>query len=293
MRIASLRALWEHLEKDETWTTLEQAARDPDEAIATMVGRTPGDRLLEAGQAKLIFLLVTLLNRPEPTLRLVILQRCYQLPVRDTEHILLPQLLKSLNSNYPDEIKAAINAILATYRDAETIAEAIAQIMPNRRSLNLIVSSLQYRLSGYGKDLLRVAKAVLSVLTIDPITVSLQIKLAVASLPWDELGKFLRELNNKGQLHADALAVAENAILHIYHRSDIDRLHHLETTLAASEDEKLRRLALSALIAQTNSRLGWNQDRVNRLLAYRQDSSILVAAAAQFIFPPDNIITED
>jgi hypothetical protein len=72
----------------------------------------------------------------------------------------------------------------------------------------------------------------------------------------------------------------------------IDRLHHLEITLAASEDEKIRRLALSALLAQTTSRLGWNQERIQRLLAYRQDSSVLVAAAAQFTFPPDNIIMD-
>ncbi len=213
--------------------------------------------------------------------------------MRDNQQILLPQLLKSLNSNYPDEIKAAINAILATYRDAETIAETIAQIMPNRRSLNLILSSLQYRLSGYGKDILGVVKAVLSVLISDSVTISLQIKLAVASLPWDELGEFLQEVNNQGKLHADALAAAEDAILHVYHRPDIDRLHHLETTLAASKDETLRRFAVSALIAQTNSKLGWNQERINRLLAYRRDSSVLVAAAAQFIFPPDNIITEN
>ncbi len=44
-------------------------------------------------------------------------------------------------------------------------------------------------------------------------------------------------------------------------------------------------------MAQTNSRLGWNQARVDRLMNYRQDKSALVAAAAQFIFPP-NIIAE-
>ena len=63
----------------------------------------------------------------------------------------------------------------------------------------------------------------------------------------------------------------------------------METTLAKSEDEKLRRLALSALV-QKSDRLGWNQERITRLFAYRQDKSILVAAAAQFTFPPDNII---
>ncbi|MDJ0592333.1 MAG: hypothetical protein QNJ72_20460 [Pleurocapsa sp. MO_226.B13] len=290
VRIALLRALWEHLEKDDTWKILEQAAIDSDEAVATMVGRTPGDRLLEKAQAKLVSLLVTLLNRPEPTLRLAILQRCDRLPVRDPEQILLPQLLKSLNSIYLDEVKAAANAVFVTYRDAQTIAETIKQIIPNRRSLDLVISSLQNRLSSYGKDLLPIVRQILTVLAIAPVTISLQIKLAVASLPWDELGEFLLDLSKRGELNPDALVMAENAIVCACHRPDIDRLHHLETTLAKSEDEKLRRLALSALVAQKSDRLGWNQERVTRLLAYRQDKSILVAAAAQFIFPPDNII---
>ena len=290
VRIASLRALWLHLDKDETWIALEQAALEPDEAVATMVARTPGNRLSDRTQGKLISLLVTLLNRPEPTLRLATLERCYQLPVRDTAQILLPQLLKSLSSGYPDEVKAAANAVFATYRDRKAIAETIEQIMPNRRSLDLVMSSLQSRVSRYGKDLIPIAKAILAVMAIDPLTAALRIKLAVAALPWNELAEFLMELNQRGELHADALAVAESAIFHAYNRPDADRLHQLETILAASADEKLRRLALSALQAQTTVRLGWNQAKADRLLAYRQDKSALVAAAAQFIFPPDKIV---
>ena len=293
VRIASLRALWSHLEKAETWITLEQAATDTDEAVATMVGRTPGDRLSNKSQAKLISLLETLLNRPEATLRLAILQRCYQLPVRDSQQILLPQLLKALNSNYFDEVKAAANAIFATYRDAEAIAETIKQIIHKRRSLEVVMSTLQSRISGYGQDKIAIAKAILSVLAIDPLTVAWQIKFAVASLPWDELEEFLIDLSDYGKLHADALVVAESAIVHAYYRPDIDRLHHLEANLAASNDEKLRRLAVAALMAQKTSHLSWNQERVDRLLTYRQDNSTLVAAAAQFIFPPDNIANDN
>ncbi len=293
VRVALLRALWEHLEKEETWVILEQAATDSDEAVATMVGRTPVNRLSANVQARLVALLVTLLNRPEPTLRLKILQRCDQLPVRDTEQILLPELLKALNSTYLDEVKAAADAVFVTYRDAETIAETIKQIISNRRSLNMAIASLKNRLSWYGQDFLPIVRAILSELAIDPLTVSLQIKLAVASLSGNELGEFLLNLHNRGELHPDALAVAANEIANADHHPDLDRLHHLEITLAASEAENLRRLALAALIAQTKPPLGWNQARVNRLISYRQDSSVLVAAAAQFIFPPDKIIVDN
>jgi sensor histidine kinase YesM len=256
-----------------------------------MVGRTPGDKLSKKAQTKLISLLVTLLNRPEPNLRLIILHRCYLLPVQNREQALLPQLLKALNSDYPDEVAAAANAIFATYRNAELIAETIKQIIPNRRSLDIAIASLQSRLSWYGQEYLPIVKAILAVLATDPLTIILQTKLAIASLPWDELTQFFIAINNRGELHADALFLATQTLNYISRNRnrDIEEINYLETTLAASEDEKLRRIALSALIAQTNSRLGWNQERVNRLLAYRQDQSALVATAAQFTFSPDTI----
>ena len=288
VRIALLRALWEHLEKDETWEILEQAANSFDEAVAKMVSRTPGDRLSEKAQTRLISLLVTLLNRREPTLRLAILQRCYQLPVKDTKRVLLPQFLTAMNSAYSDEVSAAANAVFATYIDAELIAETIKNIIPNRRSLTLVLASLEDRLRWYGeREFLPIVRAILSVLAIDPLTVTIQIKLAIVGLPWHELTQFLIDLKNKGELHPDAVSTAINGIESIHRRNNIAEIIDLETTLATSEDEKLRRIALAALIAQTNSRLGWNQERVNRLLKYRQDTSALVASAAQFTFPPD------
>lgn len=285
--------MWEHLEKAETWQILEEAANSPDEAIATMVGRTPGDRLSDKAQTKLISLLVTLLNRPEPILRLAILQRCYQLPVKDARQALLPQLLSAMNSTYPDEVAAAANAVFTTYRDTQLIAETIKQIIPNRRSLSITISSLQTKLTWNRREFIPIIKAVLSVLATDPLTIILQTKLAVASLSWDELGRFLFDCSNQKILNADVVAFAFVGIKNIYQtRNDIAEIINLETFLAKSEDEKLRRLALAALIAQTSSHLGWNRDRVNRLFVYRQDSSALVAAAAQFTFPPDKIIGE-
>jgi hypothetical protein len=60
----------------------------------------------------------------------------------------------------------------------------------------------------------------------------------------------------------------------------------LERRLAASDDERLRRLALAALVAQAQPPHGWDEVRLTRLRAYRTDRSALVAAAAQFTLPP-------
>ncbi|WP_041547442.1 hypothetical protein [Chamaesiphon minutus] len=55
----------------------------------------------------------------------------------------------------------------------------------------------------------------------------------------------------------------------------------LERALSASNDEGLRRIALAALITRSQTD-GWNQERIARLVAFRNDLSSLVAETAQF-----------
>ena len=61
----------------------------------------------------------------------------------------------------------------------------------------------------------------------------------------------------------------------------------LERALSGSDDPRLRRLALAALVAQAKYPPGWTAARRARLEAYREDPAPLVAGAAQFTFPPD------
>jgi hypothetical protein len=60
----------------------------------------------------------------------------------------------------------------------------------------------------------------------------------------------------------------------------------LETAFANSADERLRRLALAAVIAQAAGTAGWTPALRERLDVYRRDPAPLVAAAAQFTLPP-------
>ncbi len=65
-------------------------------------------------------------------------------------------------------------------------------------------------------------------------------------------------------------------------RRDVEEVAALEAALTADPDERLRRLALAALIAQAAPPRGWDEARRERLETFRQDPSPLVAAAAQF-----------
>lgn len=60
----------------------------------------------------------------------------------------------------------------------------------------------------------------------------------------------------------------------------------IEARLAASKDPSLRRLAVSALGSAARPKEGWTLARRGRLQAYQNDAALVVAAAAQHLFPP-------
>ena len=68
--------------------------------------------------------------------------------------------------------------------------------------------------------------------------------------------------------------------------SDSNSLPAFEAALAASPDARLRRLGLAAAVAQATQPAGWTAALRARLDQYRADPTPLVAAAAQFTFPP-------
>lgn len=76
VRVALLRAFWEHLERPETWPILETASRDPDPAVTAGVIRIPAERVSAETQRRLAALLVSLLAHPAAQVRHDTLARC-------------------------------------------------------------------------------------------------------------------------------------------------------------------------------------------------------------------------
>jgi hypothetical protein len=288
VQIALLRALWEHLEREETWPVLERAAKSPEAAVAAMAGRTQSERLSPQAQARLATLLAGLLAHPDPLVRKQVLERCAVYPVLDRERTFLAPLLRAINSPIPDECVAAARAVFTLYTggQADLVGEAVSRTLPNRRALWLLLEALHGALLHSRTRLVPVARAVLAALAADPLAVSLRLSLAAAALPWDELAAVFRRAAEAGELHADALAASALLLGRAVSRPDIGSMHDLEAVLGASDDERLRRLALAALLAQAAAPRGWNPDRRERLEQYRADPAPLVAAAAQFTFPP-------
>lgn len=68
----------------------------------------------------------------------------------------------------------------------------------------------------------------------------------------------------------------------------LQQLEPLTHNVRMRHDERLGRLALAALVTQSQSR-GWNDERLVRLRSYRADPAPLVVAAAQFTLPPTDL----
>jgi hypothetical protein len=293
VRVALLRALWGHLERPEAWEILQRAAGSEDGALLTNAVRIPADRLSEPAQRRLVSFLARLLGHPAPEVRTQVLQHCLVLPLADPEQVLLPRFLQGLRSALSGERQAAARALFTAYtdEDAGAVTEGIRGLLDERRALRAVLGELvMWVQSIHRSRLLSLARAVLGVLATDPITAALRAELAVHALPWTELSEVLGEMASEGELHADALLAATAALSQ--RQTDPDGLETLETALAASREERLRRLAVTALEALARRPPGWNEDRLARLRLYRADRSPLVAAAAQFLLPVEEEQTE-
>ena len=288
IRVAVLRGLWNYLERAETWPLLEAAAVNPDPAIAAIVGRIPTERLSPVAEGRLVRLLAQLLGHPDARVRTAVLERCNQLPVTDREQVLLPRLVAALESALPGEYTLAASAITATYhgQDAPIIGQVTGRILSRRKVLKTLVDNLGEQAVTQRRQMLPTVQAVLQALLPDPLTAGLQAELAVAGLEVVDLAHFFNEMAGRGDLHEGALGAAIVAVQGIGYRSDAAQLALLEEALRSSPDPRLRRLALAALVGLAGSPQGWDDARLACLHQYRADPAPLVAAAAQFTFPP-------
>lgn len=153
-------------------------------------------------------------------------------------------------------------------------------------NLQTLVGQLEARLVQSRGYYLEAGRAALAVLASDRLTLNLQISLAIQLLNVDELAEFFNQLIAKGELHAEGLVTATSGISQLARRIELAELERLELLLANGQDERLRRLAVAVLVAETQPPNGWDGARLSRLQVYQTDTSILVASAAQFTFPP-------
>lgn len=283
VRIALLRALWDHLETPETWSVFERAVNDPDWVVASKLADVPLGRLSESAEAKVVSLLATILGRAEPEARLDLLKRAALLPLRDRERSLFRRLLAHLEAHDHDEAAAALTAALQRMHPSEatTLSGRLEQLLRRRQHLVAFLPVIATRLGPYAQaHHVKVAEGLLASLGADPHAVPLYLSLGSRLWGYRELTDALVDLSKKDLLYHDAMVSALDAVKACVHPGLLDEL------LQGRADARLRRLGLAALVEAASPQNGWTVERRARLDLYRNDPSPGVAGPAQFVFPP-------
>jgi hypothetical protein len=284
VRIALLRALFEHLERPEAWPIFERAATDPDWVVAEKLADVPVGRLSPAAESRVEDLLVRVLARPEPEARLALLSRMSYVPLTDARRVLLGECVRRMGSTDPREATVAASVVLTRMGpgDVPAVTARFVELLPARRTLLALLSALEPRLGPYGPAHVKdVARAVLGPLAADAHAVPQALGLAARVFDWRRLGDALIHLASRDLLHVDAMNAAHAAVRTCAHPE------LLEAHLAPQKDARLRWIALRALENASGVGEGWTAERRARLARYRADASPLVAGAAEFVFPPE------
>jgi len=284
VRIALCRALWDHLERSETWQVLEQAATGPDFILATRIGDVPAERLTKWSDAKLAEVLSKVLLRPEPEARRELLAKAPLLPLSDHQRRFLTACLGRLDSRYYDEVQTAMQAVLrrAVPSDVAAFQAQLMQTRSNRRALAVIIEQLTTAFDRKSLLLQNFATATLEVLASEPHLSTLLLRAAAKLARPEELAGLLERLAGQRSLTLESIAAAEQAI----QAMPGDDLETLELRLAHSPHEPLRLLAVRTLQVAAVKGQGFTQARRERLSLYQTDAALSVAAAAQLVFPP-------
>ena len=284
VRIALLRALWEHLDRDAAWAILDRAALDPDWVVAARLVEIPVTRLSVSAEARLARLFARVVERPEVEARIQLLQRIAGVPLRDGERAIFGACLSRMAGPHPEEAKVATAAVLQRMapEEADQVIQRMAQLVAARRLVLAFLDVVTPRLTPHAAPhVLRVGEGLLGILRADTHLVPLAIRLAPRILGWKELAAMLVQLGAQDLLHVDAMVAAFDAVRSTLHPE------HLEALLAAEADPRLRRLAVEALSGAAGPGKGWSAARRERLQTYRKDPSPLVAGAAELVLLPD------
>ncbi len=283
VRIALLRALWDHLHHEQSWTAFEEALDDPDWVVASRITEIPLGRLNDAQERRVTGLVVRLLERPEPEARLALLQQAAFLPLRDTERVLYRACLARVATGKEDEAGIALTAVLRRMlpKEAPDVVAMLTSLFEKRRRLQALLQILPNHLGPYApKHVAKVGKALAAAMAADPLLTPQRVTLAGSFLGYSELAALFLELSDKRLLHFDTMTAALGAIARCVHPSQ------LEASLGDHADARVRRLGLAALSAASRPKRGWSQQRRARLQHYAADPDPLVAGAAAFVFPP-------
>ncbi|RYX86831.1 hypothetical protein EON83_01220 [bacterium] len=291
VRVALLRALWEHLEDPRSWPILEAAAINPDPAVATMAARTTNPRLSLESRSRLNTVLAQLLRHPDSRVRLQVLQNGAIGAISDPQNQLLEPLLDCLDSKVETEYLTAAKTIWSTY--TKTRSEAVARraiestfkrLLPRRRALTGVLNTYKQDAAFSRGHITRGAQMVLEILECDETLLIQRLDFAFAVSPVTECATQIEALAEQNKIHEGVLFSLITS-MGGYYGTTVSRQYIFNRWRHASSPI-LRRLALALLVSLASDTKGWTPARIEALVEFRSDAAPLLSSAAQFIFWP-------
>ncbi len=289
VRIALLRAFWDHLEREATWEVYERAVTSEDWVMASRLGDVPADRLTKASDARLSALLAKVLSRPEPEARLDLLRRGPWLAIRDPARAFLSACRDRIASPYDDEVSAAMMSVVmrGAEDDVPALQKTLEKVRSDRRAFSVAIATMLQRTDRSRKVWVLGFEAAENAAAGDDALASLRVRIAGAWRSPESFATLVNEIATKaGKLAPDVDAACRLAIDAIPISGDVEVLPKLEAALFASQSEDVRRLSVHALVRDAGPGRGFSDARLARLAAYQRDPSPVVAGPAQLVFPP-------
>jgi hypothetical protein len=281
VRIALLRALWEHLEHPAAWAVLEAAARHPDAVLVSRLLAIPTGRLSESLDDRLCALFAEVLSRKEAEARRGFLGGVAAVPLADRQRSLFGRLLAHLSTPDPAEAALALRAALARMVPNEVpllTARLTVALRPRAHALALlgVLDGLHPWSPQHHREL---GAALADVLLKDGLTALLGLRLCSRARPVEAVARALEQLAREKRLHHDLIEEAMTL--------NVSSPDALSIALAAHPEPRLRRVALAHLVRAAGPENGWTMERRARLVVFQGDGSLEVAAAAAWVLPPE------
>jgi cellulose synthase operon protein C len=283
VRIAVLRALWDHLERRETWEIFEKAVQDPDWILASKLADIPLGRLSPASGERVGALLATILGRSEPEARIELLKRISSTPLVDERRSLWQRLVAHMGTDDPEEAGHAFNAVIHRMAplEVDVVVKRLGELASRHRHLLVFLPRLSANIGPYAsKTHTQVAKGFLTVLQSNPVLAPHYLTLGSRLWAYDDLVKVFIDLSKRDLLYHEVMEAAMAAVRACVHPGLV------EEKLRNHSDWRIRRLALAALVQSASPKNGWTEERVKKLLEYQKDKAPGVAGPAQFVFLP-------
>jgi hypothetical protein len=290
IRIALLRALWDHLEREPTWEVFTRAVAADDWVMASRLGDIPADRLTAASDRRLSALLAKVLDRPEPEARIDLLNRASLLAVRDPERSFLRACGARLGSPYDDEVRAAMSALLARAdeNDMAALGPMVAAVRDDVRALTVGLDVLLAAPLRSRAVWAQAGAAAERALEGDARLTALRVRCASGWRAPADWAAWAQALVEGGAADADTLAAVAAGVAALPSAS----LRGVIERWRASPSAALRRAAVAALARDAGPKRGWTPERLDALRALQADAAPEVAGAARAVFPPREMIDE-